>query len=438
MSDAHPAPADRPPTEQALVVAALARIAYVVVIAIATLTNLGFDPSTTDVGLRLARALHPSFHLSDAVDAVRNVALFAGLGAVWVATSRQPRLRRPLLHGTIAGAILSTTVEGMQLFSPVRFASIMDVASNTVGAALGGLAVIALVRVARWERRREPFGGIPALLVAASYAGAVALEAFAPLFRPATLPDIGGSIGARIGRALQAVDPATLHHVPAMDLVLFAPAGLFLAVALIGVGIPPVAAWLLVSVAGWGSMLAIEIAHGVLGIPVHLGAVVAHGIALILGSAAGALWFRGLALGIRLRRGERRFVAAYAALVALWSWRPFRLDLSPAAMAEQFSATHVVPLRDIVVHSTVLSVTDVLTQACLFFPLGLLLAAEPLGRRGWRGGLWPAVLLSIMIEVAKIPIRNRSFDVTHILIECGAAGVGWLLVCRPVRLPPGG
>ena len=52
-----------------------------------------YDTGTTSHGARLWRAVHPSFGFVDAVDALRNVALFAGFGAVWLASSGTRRLR---------------------------------------------------------------------------------------------------------------------------------------------------------------------------------------------------------------------------------------------------------------------------------------------------------------------------------------------------------
>ena len=61
-----------------------ARWAYVAVVALATLTDLHLSGDLHRAAHRLARAFEPSIGWRDAIDGLRNVALFAGLGAVWV------------------------------------------------------------------------------------------------------------------------------------------------------------------------------------------------------------------------------------------------------------------------------------------------------------------------------------------------------------------
>ena len=71
-----------------------ARLAYVVIVLLATLTQLDFSPDLAAAGQRLARAFTPSLGWRDAIDALRNLTLFAGLGAVWVVTSISAKWER--------------------------------------------------------------------------------------------------------------------------------------------------------------------------------------------------------------------------------------------------------------------------------------------------------------------------------------------------------
>ena len=57
-----------------------ARLAYVVIVLLATLTQLDFSPDLATAGQRLARAFTLSLGWRDAIDALRNLTLFAGLG----------------------------------------------------------------------------------------------------------------------------------------------------------------------------------------------------------------------------------------------------------------------------------------------------------------------------------------------------------------------
>jgi len=64
-----------------------ARLAYVAVVLVATVTQLEFSADLAAAAHRLARAFTPSLGWRDAIDGLRNAALFGGLGVVWVVTS---------------------------------------------------------------------------------------------------------------------------------------------------------------------------------------------------------------------------------------------------------------------------------------------------------------------------------------------------------------
>src|SRR5438105_13302979 len=100
-----------------------ARWGYVAVVPLATLTQLHFSPDLSAAAERLVRAFTPSLGWRDASDGLRNTVLFAGLGAVWRVTSRSGTVRDELGRATVVGLALSASVEGLQVFSPVRTAS---------------------------------------------------------------------------------------------------------------------------------------------------------------------------------------------------------------------------------------------------------------------------------------------------------------------------
>jgi hypothetical protein len=70
-----------------------ARWGYVAVVLLETLTQLHFYPDLAAAVERLVRAFTPSLGWRDAIDGLRNTVLFAGLGAVWVVTSRSGNVR---------------------------------------------------------------------------------------------------------------------------------------------------------------------------------------------------------------------------------------------------------------------------------------------------------------------------------------------------------
>lgn len=408
-----------------------ARLAYLLIILVATLSNLHFDPSLADVPMRLVRAIDPTPSLSDAVDAARNVLLFAGLGAVWVATSRLSRPTSTLARATILSLLLSACVEALQLFSPVRNASILDVTTDTIGGLVGGVFTLGAFALINDAARKRSYIGIPAVLLAASYGLATVMEAFIPLFRQEELlPQLGGSIGDRIGRAITAIRPESITSLPLTDVVIFFPAGVFAVIALVESGISASVSAILVICAAAIVYPSVEVVHGVAAVPIIIGAAIVHVAAASLGAVAAALCMKPLRRQFRTRIRARAVAAAYAFVILVWSWRPFRLDLSASGMVDQFTADHLIPLRALAQRGDLFSVTDVISQGIIFFPLGALLAVWPLARRGKLRGLLPAIYLSIILEVGKIPISERFMDVTHIFIQSAGAALGFLLVRR--------
>jgi len=75
-------------------------------------------------------------------DVISNVALFVPLGFSWVAWRRSPAPRSAslILQSGGIGLFLGSAAEALQLFTPTRTASSLDLLANTGGAVLGGLA----------------------------------------------------------------------------------------------------------------------------------------------------------------------------------------------------------------------------------------------------------------------------------------------------------
>src|SRR6266446_7427442 len=154
-----------------------ARLGYVAIVLLATLTQLNFSPDLTAAAVRLARAFTPSLGWRDAIDGLRNTVLFAGLGVTWVMTSLSGRVGAEVERATLVGLGLSVTVDGVQLFSPIRTASIVDVSTNTLGALAGALVVAYLVVALHRARNDRSYLGVPMFLPAGSYGLAALCEA---------------------------------------------------------------------------------------------------------------------------------------------------------------------------------------------------------------------------------------------------------------------
>src|SRR5207244_1625322 len=191
-----------------------ARWGYVAVVLLATLTQLHPSPDLTAAGARLARAFTPSLGWRDAIDGLRNTVLFAGLGAVWVVTSPSGAVRAEIRRATLVGLALSATVEGLQVFSPVRTASIVDVTTNTLGALVGAGAVALLIAAVVAAKGARSYLGVPSFLVAGAYGAAVLCETLTPLFGPAALPWTAGGPVGRLNAGLAAAGPISFDSLP--------------------------------------------------------------------------------------------------------------------------------------------------------------------------------------------------------------------------------
>ena len=411
-----------------------ARWGYVVVVLLATLTQLHFSPDLA-AGERLARAFTPSLGWRDAIDGLRNTVLFAGLGAVWVVTSRSGNVRAEIRRATLVGLALSATVEGLQVFSPVRTASIVDVTTNTLGALLGAGGVALLIAAVVAAKGARSYLGVPTLLVAGAYAGAALCEALTPLFGPAALPWTAGGPVERLHAALRAAGPISFDTLPLIDLLLFAPVGFLFVMLLRERGRD--ARRVGVAGAGAGLALVAELGHGMLGFPIWWGAVLVRVAGVGLGGWAAQRALPALTQLLRGAARARAALLAYGALLVLWGWRLFlpRTDLH--AIAAQLAPENLVPLASLAQRVDAFSALHVLQQFLLYLPLGSMLAVWPLRLTGRWAHLWPGLWLAVVIELGHVLIVDRTFDPTNALIACAGLAIGWVVVRRSGFVPYG-
>lgn len=411
---------------------AFARVGYVVVILLATLTHLNFDPDPGRTAMRLERALHWALRGSDVVDAARNVALFAGFGVIWLITSAADHPWRRVGWITLLGFLLSCTVEFVQLFSISRTSSINDIATNTAGAFLGAAVIVVMVLVLKRVRPARSTIGFPLYPVAGAYAVAVATDIFAPFYGRERMYSPGDSIHDRLAYALQLMGGLSQRPwLSLFDLVAGAPAGFLAVMAFAELGMSYGAACVLTMLLGTAASVGLEIAHGIAGQRIQLGAMVSHAIAISLGAA---IAWRGAPAALR-RIGARRTIVAIllvasAALLAAWNWRPFEFHLNGAVIQAQLSLPHLTPLGLMSGEVDLFGVADLIRQFSLYLALGVLLAVWPLRQRGWLAFVLPAVYLAIILELGQLFVVGRTFDVTDILTQCAAAAVGYVIVRR--------
>ena len=412
-----------------------ARAAFVGLLLLATLSTFDFDPARVAVAARLGRALDPQIGARDAIDALRNLALFAGWGVIWMATSAADRTTRQLVFALATGAAISLGVETGQLFSAVRNASVVDLLTNTVGTAVGAMGFVLLVRLAAGLRGRRSFIGIPALTLAGAYGLACFLEAAVPLLRQDEVMGASGGPITKLGIVLASFEWRSLLDWPVEDVFLFMPAGAFAVAALSEAGSTYPAARSRTILFGAALAVLAELLHGPNGQPVVAGAALVHALAVALGAWIAARFLPTWSQALRGPARPRWVLRLLAILVAVWALRPWVPEFLP--LSERLSSDWWVPLAALGGRMEVFSVVDVVAPFCLYVPLGALLAVWPWRRRGWMADLWPVVWLASATEALQLVVQGRFVDLTDPLIQISGAVIGWTIIRRAGYRPYG-
>lgn len=406
-----------------------ARLAYVVVLLIATLTPFTYDPDPSQLGFRLVRAFQPYLSGMDVIDGARNVVLFAGWGVVWALTTAG-NAQRAILRATLTGALISITVEAIQLLSSNRKTSVLDITTNTAGSFLGALVLIVLIFLARERRGARSFVGIPTILFAASYTAAVFFEAFSPVFSDGVIDGVRGGPFTRLRLALAAMPSQSLFDVTWSDLIIFLPAGSLLVAAWSEAGLSYRVALLRTVVTGWILVVIAELLHGGLGQRVELGAILLHGVALTLGAWLASRYLPRLTMALRGRDRVLALMLVYVAVLVVWAWRPLYPEVSLAGIASKFQGDWYKPLAALSLRYDFFTVVDVCNQFLLYLPFGALLAVWPLRRHGPLAGPLPAMWVALVLETGQIMVVGRMLDVTDLMIMVSGASIGWAVVRR--------
>lgn len=405
----------------------LARMAYLAVLALATLSPFELDAAPAALLASLQDALDLRYTARHVVDAARNIVLFAGWGALWVATSPQGGRHASVGIPLLTGFLLSVAAESIQLAMPARTTSPIDVLTNTAGAGLGALAVTAAVDRATALRGRRSYVGLPAAVFLGSYLAAAAMEALLPLMLE-PVPGAWGGPLRRTAASLGAFRIDSILTLPLTDFLLLLPVGAFAVAALREAGASHSLA--VRRTAAWGGMLSVlaEVAHAPLGLPVRLGPVAVHAAAIALGALAAGHLLPAFTRGLRGRARPAALLAGYAVVLTFWMWRPFMPVTQTAALVTQLSPERLIPLHSLAARVDLYSVADVGKSFFLCLPLGALLAVWPLRRRGPLGGALPGLYLVAGLEAGQLLLIARFFDVSDILVQGAAVGIGWVVM----------
>ena len=407
------------------------RAGYAAIVLLATFSGLSPEWTLAPVPGRLARALIPDLHGGDVLDAIRNAALFAGMSAVWIVTEGDRRMRSSIVHAVLASTVLSAFIELIQLFSPTRTASILDIITDTLGGFVGAVLVALLVVATRRTRSPHALFGVPAWLLAASYSGAVLAESAGPLFRQRIIGVTGvdpiDRLNVAIAHSTFQLDSAYVALDLLLDAVLFFPAGALWVLAIREKGRSSRRyLWLIASIAT-AAFAAAEALHGIFGVAIVPLSIPAH-VAGVMAGVIAMRHYRGVGQDPAKEGMVQSLLFAYGGILLLWGTRPFVPGFDYQAIMSQLSYEQLVPMQSLAIRKDLYSVTHVIRQALLFFPAGAVLAVWPISRHRWLSNLLPVLYLAVAIEIAHLFIPARFFDTTNILLSLSGAALGWLVV----------
>jgi glycopeptide antibiotics resistance protein len=381
---------------------------------------------------RLRRALSPELGGSDVIDGLRNAALFAGFGVIWAVSSRRQSAWRVVLESVAAALLLSAVIEFVQLWSPRRTSSVLDVMIDTAGAFIGVTATAAVIEGVRRSRGGKSWLRMPTWFLAGAYSGAVLAEATGPLFRQEQIPLSGNDPIARLRTALFHAPIALTSWYVAMDLILdamlFAPAGALWVIALRERGVDGWRAVSLVGVAGAACFTGAELLHGIFGWQIVPIAIAAHTLGVLFGAVLAQRLYQRNSGQAGSGRSVRFVRIGYASLLILWSTRPFLPSLDLQAIVQQLSTNQIIPMLSLAGRRDLYSVMHVIRQTFLYVPAGAILAVWPVAERGWMAHLLPVVYAAILLELTHLVIEGRFFDTTNIILASAGAAVGWVVM----------
>jgi len=365
------------------------------------------------------------------VDLASNILLFIpwGFAHGWLRVRAGQRPWRIVLEATVGGFALSLLVESLQLFTPGRVSSVFDLATNSAGAAMGGV----VAQVCRLGPSLSPVttrftSNRPLAACALAVAVGFLAAGLAPLDVSADVDDLKAAIRKARFIPFHNTGESDPLDWTAAGLAWGLAGGLFaLAYREFGAHVPLAT----VAAAATGGMIATLIEIVQMALPSRT--VDATSVLVgCLGAATGAC-----VVGLRPAAPPRRWVGCALALstaaLILDAWAPF----SPLRPATDWRLrwSQVVPFWDYYRNTGAAALVDVVHQFLSYLPFGALLSLR-YPRTTVRRAAGVGIILGFLLEAGQIALASRTPDITDGLTASAGAAVGVWLCCsiRSARL----
>jgi len=390
-----------------------------------TMLPFDFSASRGQVVAKLGRLWrHPlgggSWH-----DVHSNVLLFMPWGlllGIWRA-GRGTGFVPAMILGLLSGALLSGSVEFLQLFAPARATSLIDLITNTFGSCVGALFGWPW---ARWVwprlsiRIRQVISVRPLAGCSLAVLALLFVAGLAPFHVSLAPSDMRAALeGARLdpfGFLFQGASPPDPWRWIGELLTWVLAGGLFALAAEESSQRGVRAIGCTIAVAGSMS-LAIQASHVLIpGRAIDMTSVVIA----VFGSAVGSAPVVCLPA-----RDPRRWIPValliWGLAVVVASWRPARFAWP---VPPYWRTERIVPFWSYFGSRSLADLADVIGQALIFIPLGAIL-----GARSWRQSFAGTVLIGLVVgyllEVGQVFLPDRGADISDAISAAAGAGLGW-------------
>ena len=393
-----------------------------------TMLPFDFSASGERVRERLRLLAEHPWRIGSRTDLASNVLLFMPWGFLLAVSmaGRGTSFAAALILAVLGGASLSAGVELAQLYAPSRTASVVDLATNALGSALGALIGWP---AARWiwpglsMRIRQIVASRPLAACALATAAGLAFAALAPFDVSLDVGDLKAAVAkARpipFGPPLRGPGPSAKPWSWAGELLSWTLVGGLIALAARESGWRGARA--LAGVVALSGILSLAFEAVQIVIPSREIDMTSVVLAL-LGAAVGAS-----VVGRSASRAARRWITPalwiWVCIVALSAWTPpsFAWARPPSVRPEWF-----VPFWSYYERTSVEDLADLLGQVLAFVPLGALLAARS-SRRSVAGAALIGLGCGLVLELGQIFLPARTAEVTDVLAAAVGASLGTAL-----------